>query len=1718
MKPLSKTFLIGLAFAWGGLGVLSGTVDLANGLVGHWSFDEVNGTTVKDSSGNDRHGTLVNMDSATDYVDGKVNKAIDLDGSNDYVSIPHSAAVDIRRTISVSLWVNFNQLPPNVASMIYKGNGVTESSNGRTYSFWAYPDGHLHLTSSDGSQQSSDTTPGIVSTGSWHHLVALIDRSSGNFKTYSNNVLVSSHGVRTSDTVSNSQPLRFGKCLEDHNYLNAKLDEVRLYDRILNTDEITYLYTSTTTDTDSDGLTDAEEINLGTNSSLVDTDGDGVNDGQEVSDGTSPTDATQYVDVSRGLIGHWSFDEVNGTNAADSSGNGYDATLFNADSSSAWVEGKVNGGIELDGTDDYLAIQTLNYNQAGQIPAVTVAAWVKTSASSQRYVISYDRSEYWRFTVGGYSNNGKMFFATTDSRGYAPETSDDYGQTVVTDNAWHLVVASYDSTTSLKKFYVDGVGDGSSSVHGNRALGSGTSRFGTIGTTNEDTTFNSGSRGSFFQGTLDEIRLYDRALTDAEIAYLYSSATTDTDSDGLTDAEEANLGTNSALTDTDGDGISDGDEVNGYKTYSNVGPGSYSWDAAKSDAEARGGHLATITSSSEQATVQALVSGTTWLGGSDAESEGSFKWVTGEAWTYSNFNPGEPNNSGNQDYVQIYTTGKWDDHAGPMANYILERVLKTNPVLADTDGDGFRDNLEKTVGSDPTQTSSTPLDVGLTAYYPFTGNANDSGGNNYHGTVTGATLTTDRFGNANQAYSFDGSNDYISLGDVLDPGSNAVTVAMWFKWGGNGPGSSEYMLFNKETLYELHVSPEGFAEYAFKPYWVYVGENFSVQINQWKHVAVTYDKSTQRLYEDGQEVYSRSQTGDIGTNSEPFYFGRRSMGRYFNGSIDDARIYFRALSAEEITGLYAAEMSTNSSPSDLTLSSSGIAENQSAGAEVGSFAPTDPDDSNGSGTYVHTLVDGNGSTDNSSFTLETNGTLNTAAVFDYETKTAYSIRVRVADEHNASYEEAFTISVTDLDDTAPVITLVGSATVTHEAATSYSDAGATWTDAVDGNGSATVSGTVDVSVPGSYTLTYSKTDAVGNAATQVTRTVTVQDTTVPVISLSGDANVTHEAATVYADGGAAWTDTLDGNGSLVAVGSVNENAPGAYVLTYDITDVAGNAADQITRTVTVVDTTKPVISLAGDAAVTHEAATSYSDAGATWTDTLDGNGTLVASGTVNVNVPGAYFLTYDFTDAAGNAADQVTRTVTVVDTTKPVISLTGDAAVTHEAATPYTDDGSTWTDTLDGNGTLDTNGTVNPLLPGAYPLAFGVTDAAGNAADQVTRTVTVVDTTKPVISLEGNATIRHRVWRSYLDPGARASDTLDGNLTNKISTINPVDASIPGSYEVSYAVSDSAGNAATVVTRSVVVFNEAPSGLLLSNASVEENLPSGTLIGTFSTEDPDDADGSKSYLYVKVSGNGLTVGSDGVLRTSEAFDFESSSSHEIVVRTTDEFGASLEKTFTISVIDAFVPGVDTAPATSVTGTSSGLNGSIADAGDSQGVTERGFVFGRSPDPETSDGSTLAAGAGSGSFTASTTDLTPGRVYYFKAYARNAEGISYGSQERFTTPQDRSSALWSDATASGANWRSSDWFGSFYLTDTPWLYHGELGWLYASGTSSSSVWLWTESLGWVWTGKETFPYLYRNADTGWYHWNGTVNGRFLFYRYSDSQWIDFPLGGNAEAYK
>ena len=116
----------------------------------------------------------------------------------------------------------------------------------------------------------------------------------------------------------------------------------------------------------------------------------------------------------------------------------------------------------------------------------------------------------------------------------------------------------------------------------------------------------------------------------------------------------------------------------------------------------------------------------------------------------------------------------------------------------------------------------------------------------------------------------------------------------------------------------------------------------------------------------------------------------------------------------------------------------------------------------------------------------------TATSFDYETNaSSYSIRVQAKDEHNASIEKEFTLTLNDLDDTAPVITLLGDSNITHEAGPEYVDAGAKWNDSVDGNGTADANGTVNSQVPGIYLITYTYTDSSGNPAVPVTRTIEV---------------------------------------------------------------------------------------------------------------------------------------------------------------------------------------------------------------------------------------------------------------------------------------------------------------------------------------------------------------------------------------------------------------------------------------------------------------------------------------------------------------------------------------------------------------------------------------------------------------------------------------------------
>lgn len=208
----------------------------------------------------------------------------------------------------------------------------------------------------------------------------------------------------------------------------------------------------------------------------------------------------------------------------------------------------------------------------------------------------------------------------------------------------------------------------------------------------------------------------------------------------------------------------------------------------------------------------------------------------------------------------------------------------------------------------------------LVAYYPFNGNANDESGNGNDGTVNGAALTEDRFGNANSAYSFNGAS-YINLGNqtALDFGTSPFTIVAWMKTlssekevivmkGGDEAGGARWML----SVNEMAVNKTNFilddntSKYQ-------QNDLLDVNDNRWHMVAGVRNGTDMILYVDGvpSAITALEASYDLSGTSQGnayigagFSYASSSIFKFFNGIIDDISIYNRALSSAEIDSLY----------------------------------------------------------------------------------------------------------------------------------------------------------------------------------------------------------------------------------------------------------------------------------------------------------------------------------------------------------------------------------------------------------------------------------------------------------------------------------------------------------------------------------------------------------------------------------------------------------------------------------------------------------------------------------------------------------------------------------------------------------------------------------------------------------------------------------------------
>src|SRR5258705_119122 len=159
-------------------------------------------------------------------------------------------------------------------------------------------------------------------------------------------------------------------------------------------------------------------------------------------------------------------------------------------------------------------------------------------------------------------------------------------------------------------------------------------------------------------------------------------------------------------------------------------------------------------------------------------------------------------------------------------------------------------------------------------------------------------------------------------------------------------------------------------------------------------------------------------------------------------------------------------------------------------------------------------------------------------------------------------------------------------------------------------------------------------------------------------------------------------------------------------------------------------------------------------------DLCAGSLTVSASGSVDANTVGTYTLTYSATDPSGNPG-AATRTVHVVDTTPPVVTLSGAATLTIECHSLFTDPGASASDLCAGSLPVSVSGSVDANTVGTYTLTYSATDPSGNPGS-TTRTVHVVDTTPPVVTLTWAATLTIDCHSLFTDPGASASDLCAG--------------------------------------------------------------------------------------------------------------------------------------------------------------------------------------------------------------------------------------------------------------------------------------------------------------------------------------------------------------------
>ena len=868
---------------------------MTRGLAGYWSFDEGGGSIARDASGNNNHGTLAN---GPKWTQGKNGSALQFDGKDDYVNCGNSSSLDITDEITVEAWVKPDMAKNADIVSRYSYSGPTNNGG---YILRLWNDGKFYFVTLNDSQGGISANANMKK---WNHVVATYDADGGtnNMKLYVNGLLAN-QTTRANAIKSITQNLKIGAFSY---YYDGMVDSVKIYNRALSEAEVRYHY----------------------------------NHG--------------------GPVAHWDMDEGSGAKINDKSGNGNDGTLVNGPT---WTQGKYGSALSFDGVDDY--VDAGNQQNLQITGPITITAWVKTSnvtsyngIVTKYYAENGKRGFALEFNPFNPTGGGLRFIISRDGTSTSIVSTNE-----VSINEWEHIAATYDGSTM--KLYVDGI------LKSNANYDAG------IYNTSEKLFLGRNVGYSSLNGLLDDIKIYDYARTEEEIrldynagmaAHLGPSGKTCSEDPascmdyGLVGNWDMDEGTGSVLNDNSGNN-NHGTLTNGPKWTQGKSGGALSFNGNNSYVDvAENSSLILASGGSAEAwirigsfspgydnTILMKGDGASWpnLHYALLESSGGDKIIFAVSNGTDSLNtdgPKTPTLLANKWYHIIVT---WDASQKCIyLNGILSQCVSSTIMPKDTMS-GCYVNIGRshnTIHSgtyyfdgeiDDVRIYNRALSEEEVRYHYNQGGPvgywdmdegsgltiNDKSGNGNDGTISGATWTEGKYGSA---LSFDGVNDVVNAGNGASLNiTKEITVGLWIKRN------------NLDTVVNRGIiAKDGVGGYVLSLNYgtadhkiTYVSPNVgtaktvsTIDDTEWHYVACTVNESENalKLYIDGKLDASYAKIGTLAANATSLLIGRRSD--YFNGLIDDVRIYDYARTEEEIRLDYNAGMATHLGPSGKTCS------------------------------------------------------------------------------------------------------------------------------------------------------------------------------------------------------------------------------------------------------------------------------------------------------------------------------------------------------------------------------------------------------------------------------------------------------------------------------------------------------------------------------------------------------------------------------------------------------------------------------------------------------------------------------------------------------------------------------------------------------------------------------------------------------------------------------